>query len=133
MNRASLNNDMLLPDRPIILVVDDDPDVRQVLSWTLEDAGFAVHTARDGATAVERAAVDAPSLVILDYGLPNSDGVVVASRLRQVCGDHVPVLVITADGRAAEKARRARAYAYLHKPFEDEELISVVRAGLDHM
>jgi two-component system, OmpR family, KDP operon response regulator KdpE len=124
------NSDMLLPDQPVILVVDDDPDVRQVLRWTLEDAGFAVHTARDGTTAVERAEVHTPSLVILDYGLPNSDGVVVASRLRQICGDRVPVLVMTADGRAAEKAERAGAYAYLHKPFEDEQLITAVRTGL---
>lgn len=118
-------------DMPVILVVDDDPDIRQVLHWTLEDAGFAVHTAQDGPSALERAAVHAPALVVLDIGLPDTDGTVLASHLREMCGDHIPVLVMTADGRAAEKAQRAGAYAYLHKPFEDTELLNAVHAGLD--
>lgn len=128
----SSSNTVEAPVQPLVLVVDDDPDIRQVLRWTLEDAGFAVRTAQDGATAIAHASTAIPSLVVLDIGLPNTDGVVVAARLRQVCGERLPLLVMTADGHAAEKARRAGAYAYLHKPFEDRELIEAVRKGLQH-
>lgn len=115
--------------RPV-LVVDDDPDVRQVVSWALEDAGFEVHTAADGQDALSRATTHPPAAVVLDVGLPNADGAVVAARLRQVCGDGLPIVIITADGRAAEKAQRAGAVAYFHKPFEDETLVEAVRHAL---
>lgn len=127
----SPGSDVAASARPIVLIVDDDPDVRQVLRWTLEDAGYAVHSAQDGPSAIERAAKHAPALVVLDIGLPNTDGTIVAGHLRKLLGEHLPLLVMTADGRAAEKAKRAGAYAYLHKPFEDEALIAAVRAGLD--
>ncbi|MBV8715357.1 MAG: response regulator [Chloroflexi bacterium] len=113
-----------------VLVVDDDPDVRQVVSWALEDAGFEVHTAPDGYDALSRASTHPPAVVVLDVGLPNADGTLVAARLREVCGQSLPIVVMTADGRAAEKARRAGAFAYLHKPFEDQALIETVRRGL---
>ena len=69
-------------------------------------------------------------MVVLDVGLPNADGAVVAARLRQVCGEELPILIMTADGRAAEKAQRAGTYAYLHKPFHDEALVAAVQRGL---
>jgi two-component system KDP operon response regulator KdpE len=119
-------------DQPIhlpVLVVDDDADVRQVLRWALEDAGFDVLTAGDGATALAQAERRPPGVVVLDHGLPNTDGTHLASRLRQVLGEGLPILMVTADGRAAEKARRAGAYSYLHKPFDDAVLIDAVRRG----
>jgi DNA-binding response OmpR family regulator len=112
-----------------VLVVDDDPDVRQVLRWALEDAGFDVLTAADGPTAFSQAKVRAPGVVVLDHGLPSTDGTRVATGLRQICGDRLPILIVTADGRAAEKARRAGAYAFLHKPFDDAVLVAAVRRG----
>ncbi len=115
---------------PAILVVDDDPDVRQVVSWALEDAGYEVHTAPDGRIAVSQASAHPPAVVVLDVGLPNADGPAVAEDLRRTCGEALPILVMTADGRAAEKARRAGAFAYLHKPFGDEALIEAVQRGL---
>ena len=112
-----------------VLVVDDDPDVRQVLSWTLEDAGFEVLTAADGPTAFAQAEMRPPGVVVLDHGLPTTDGTHVAAGLRRICGEHLPILIVTADGRAADKARRAGAYGYLHKPFDDAVLVAAVRRG----
>jgi DNA-binding response OmpR family regulator len=114
-----------------VLVVDDDPHVRQVVEWALEDAGFAVALAGDGRAALERAAARRPAVVVLDVGLPDGDGAIVAARLREACGDNLPIVVVTADGRAAEKAARAGAYAYLHKPFDGDELVALVRRGLE--
>ena len=113
-----------------VLVVDDDANVRQVVQWTLEDAGFSVEVAGDGQSALKRAVAQRPAVVVLDIGLPDGDGAGVAARLRAACGDHLPIVVVTADGRAAEKARRAGAYAYLHKPFDGDELVAVVQRGL---
>src|SRR5215472_16433092 len=107
--------------RPV-LVVDDDADVRQVVRWALEDAGFDVLTAADGPTAFSQAEQQRPGVIVLDHGLPSTDGTYVAACLRRICGEHLPILIVTADGRAAEKARRAGAYAFIHKPFDDAVL-----------
>ena len=114
-----------------VLVVDDDPDVRQVVRWALEDAGFNVLTASDGPTAFAQAQLRPPGVVVLDHGLPSTDGTRVAAGLRQICGEHLPILIVTADGRAAEKARRAGAYAFIHKPFDDAVLVAAVRRGFE--
>lgn len=113
--------------RPPVLVVDDDPDVRQVVSWALEDAGFDVLTAADGPTAFAQAKLRPPGVVVLDHGLPSTDGTRVSAGLREICGEHLPILIVTADGRAAEKARRAGAYGFIHKPFDDAVLVAAVR------
>jgi two-component system chemotaxis response regulator CheY len=112
-----------------VLVVDDDADVRQVLRWALEDAGFDVLTAADGPAAFAQAELRHPGVVVLDHGLPSTDGTHVAAGLRQICGEHLPILIVTADGRAAEKARRAGAYGFIHKPFDDAVLVAAVRRG----
>src|SRR5215471_15260436 len=122
---ASVERSTLLP----VLVVDDDPDVRQVVRWALEDAGFDVLTAADGPTAFAQAEMRTPGVVVLDHGLPSTDGSHVAAGLRQICGEHLPILFVTADGRAAEKARQAGAYGFIHKPFDDAVLVAAVRRG----
>ena len=68
-----------------VLVVDDDPQIRQMLQWALEDEGLAVDVASDGDQALARVAATgaAPRLVILDMGLPGDDGARVAARLRE--------------------------------------------------
>ena len=114
----------------LVLVVDDDADVRLVVQWALEDAGFSVATAANADAALEHASTSQPGVVVLDFGLPDADGAAVAGRLRSTCGATLPIVLITADGRAAEKAARVGAYTYLHKPFEDDALIAAVRRGL---
>jgi DNA-binding response OmpR family regulator len=70
-------------------------------------------------------------LLIVDVTLPVLSGQGVAAIVRRIRGKALPVLVITADGEAAEKARRVDAYAYLQKPFELEDLLHQVRRGLN--
>ena len=123
-------NDVAAVGPPPVLVVDDDLHVRQVVQWALEDAGFTVVTAADGEAALVQAAICRPRVVVLDFGLPNADGVTVAAQLRSTCGSGLSIMLITADGRAAEKAARVGAYAYLHKPFEDRALVATVLRGL---
>jgi DNA-binding response OmpR family regulator len=113
-----------------VLVVEDEPQMRQVLAWALEDEGLPVQTASDGSEALEVAQAQRPALVVLDMGLPIVDGYGVASGLRTTYGQEVPILVVTADGRAAEKARRVGAYSYLSKPFDLSDFVDAVRRGL---
>jgi DNA-binding response OmpR family regulator len=112
-----------------ILVVEDDAQVRRTLEWTLEAEGLPVRVAPTGRRALELAAAERPGLMLLDMGLPDIDGYAVAEGVRAAQGP-VPILVITADGRAAEKAERVGALGYLSKPFELDELVATVRRAL---
>jgi DNA-binding response OmpR family regulator len=110
-----------------VLVVDDDARMRQVIQWALEDEGYAVVAAGGPEEAVVAAAEQAPAVVVLDYGLPQADGAAVAHRLRAAAANAaLPIVLVTADGRASEKAERAGAVAYLHKPFDMAELVRLV-------
>lgn len=113
-----------------ILVVEDDPVLRQSIQWALEDEGLQVDTAADGRQALGQLARRRPALVLLDMRLPIVGGEAVADGLHAAYGDEVPIVVITADGRAAEKARRVGAVDFLAKPFEIDDLIGVVHRAL---
>lgn len=115
---------------PSVLVVDDDRRVRELLRLALEEDGFAVTTAADGARAIALATAERPGLVVLDLTLPRADGFAVAEAVRGLHGGGVPILVITADGGAAEKAERVGAVGYLRKPFDVEELTALVGRSL---
>lgn len=113
-----------------ILVVDDDPEIRDVVRWLLEDEGWTVETASDGRDALERATQARPALIVLDMGLPILSGEEVAMRLRVYYHEPPPIVVVSADGRAGEKAAKIGAAAYLHKPFDVDELARLVRRTL---
>jgi len=113
-----------------ILVVDDDPEIRDVVRWLLEDEGWTVETASDGRAALERATQVRPALIVLDMGLPILSGEEVAMRLRVYYQVPPPIVVVSADGRAGEKAARIGAAAYLHKPFDVDDLARLVRQTL---
>jgi len=114
-----------------VLVVEDEVDMRDTLRWALEDEGIAVQVALDGLAAVASAAQCEPAVVVLDMGLPGLDGIGVARELRARYGSGLPILVVTAAGGAAEKARQIGAFAYLHKPFDLNAFVACVRRGLD--
>lgn len=119
----------LQPDSPAvppILVVEDDWQMAQTISWVLEDAGFQVEVARDGKAGWEQAQVVQPALVVLDWRLPLLMGDQVAFRLRQKYGDALPILLITADGQVREKAQQIGAAGWLAKPFEIDQFLNVV-------
>lgn len=110
-----------------ILVVDDDPQLRQLMQWALEDRGHEVRTAADGGAALESIGRALPRCVVLDMGLPVVDGFGVAAALRP---HGVPIVMVTADGSAKEKAARIGAFTFLSKPFELAALVARVDAAL---
>lgn len=114
---------------PCVLVVDDDPDIRQMLEDRLCASGYQVRTESDGLRALERVRAEAFSGLILDVGIPSLDGMEVLRRIRQK-DQHLPIVMVTASG-ARETAVRAismGAQAYLLKPFDAAELQRVIDA-----
>jgi DNA-binding response OmpR family regulator len=113
-----------------ILVVDDEPRIVELARDYLEHAGFAVVTAADGASAVERVHRDRPDLVVLDLGLPGLDGLEVTRRLRQA--SNLPIVMLTARDDELDKLLGLELGAddYLTKPFSPRELVARVRAVL---
>lgn len=109
-----------LPGR--VLVVDDDPDIRTVVSGVLGRAGLDVAAASDGRTALRMLFDERFDLVVLDLGLGAMDGMIVLSRIREVTD--LPVLVLTARGLELDKvsAFQQGADDYLTKPFSNSEL-----------
>ncbi|HEX6361072.1 response regulator transcription factor [Actinophytocola sp.] len=120
----------------MLLVVDDEPTVRELLSATLRFAGFRVTSAATGTEAVAAATEEVPDLVLLDVMLPDMDGFEVVRRLREqrLAGRNgpVPVLFLTARDRQADKITGLSLGAddYVTKPFDLEELIARIRAIL---
>jgi two-component system, OmpR family, response regulator MprA len=114
-----------------LLVVDDDPSVREALALVLELDGFEVTTATDGREAVRTLSTDSPDAVILDVLMPGLDGLEVCRRIRAV-GNRTPVLMLTARAEVSERVAGLEAGAddYLAKPFAREELIARLRALL---
>lgn len=113
-----------------ILVVEDDHEIQRMIQWLLEDEGLPVETAGDGAEALRRVRERRPALVVLDLNLPLLDGDEVAAALRAVYGDSVPIVVVSIDSSASEKARRVKAIEHLRKPFDITDLVDAVRHGL---
>ncbi len=109
-----------------ILVVEDDPGVSSFIRWGLEDEGYSVAIAIDGEEALRHVERSRPTLIVLDYGLPVMDGAQVADRLRERGFTDIPILMVTADERTAQKAERVGARAALPKPLDLDELLKVV-------
>lgn len=113
-----------------ILVVDDDPRLRELLSVTFERAGHTVVTASDGRIALTHAAREAPDLIVLDIGLPELDGIEVCRRIRQTSS--VPILFLSARDDEVDRILGLELGAddYVTKPFSPRELAARVKAIL---
>ena len=116
-----------------ILIVDDDPDLRQALKLRLRANHYDTVHAVDGYSAIAQAYKEHPDLIILDLGLPAGDGFVVLDRLQhddRLCD--IPVVVLTArDPQSSEqRALHAGASAFFQKPADNAELLEVIRATL---
>ena len=114
-----------------LLVVDDDPSLREALALVLDLNGFDVTTAQDGREAIRTLADTPPDAVVLDVLMPGIDGLEVCRRMR-AAGDLTPVLMLTARAEVGERVEGLEAGAddYLAKPFAREELVARLRALL---
>ena len=116
-----------------ILIVDDDPDVRQAMHVRLKANGYDTFFATDALTSVAEARKQQPDLIILDLGLPGGDGYVVIERLkRNPSLAVIPIIVVSARDAHAnhERAIKAGAQVYLQKPVANAELLAIIRQSL---
>jgi DNA-binding response OmpR family regulator len=121
---------MTTPHAQTVLVVDDEPIVREVVERYLRQDGFRVESAVDGADALRRFAAARPDLVLLDLMLPGVDGLEVCRRLR--AQSNVPIIMLTAKGEETDTiiGLGVGADDYVSKPFSPRELVARAKAVL---
>jgi CheY-like chemotaxis protein len=116
-------------DRPKVLIAEDDPSVRMTLEFVLEDEGFSVLMAEDGAEALRIAGEELPDVILLDQVMPKMDGRGVFSALRSSDATRtIPVLVLT--GMAKSTEEEWPGAHFVGKPFSPDDLIERIRSVL---
>ncbi len=115
-------------NKPFILIVEDDPPVRNLMTVTLKSNDYRYLAASNGTSAIMEASSHNPDIVLLDLGLPDMDGVEVIKKIRT--WSNMPIIVISARSEDSDKieALDAGADDYLTKPFSVEELLARLRA-----
>lgn len=116
----------------VVLIIDDEPQIRRLLRITLEANGYRVFDAPTGQDGLVQAAQRRPDVILLDLGLPDFEGGEVLKRLRE--WTHAPVIILSVRDREDDKvaALDAGADDYVTKPFNSAELLARLRAALRH-
>jgi two-component system, OmpR family, KDP operon response regulator KdpE len=120
-------------NKPLVLIVDDEPQIRRVLRPSLKVSGYEVQEAATAGEALAQVSASMPDLIILDLGLPDVDGKEVLRKLRLMT-TKTPIIILSAREREAEKiaALDLGADDYVEKPFAIGELLARMRAALRH-
>jgi two-component system nitrogen regulation response regulator GlnG len=122
-----------MTDDPIgrILVVDDEEEIRKILTQILEKDGIKVITAPDGDQAIQKIFFDTPDAVLLDIRMPGLNGMEVLKKIKEI-DDDLPVVLVTAyaDIHQAVEAMKVGAFDYLSKPFDNDEVVRITRRVL---
>jgi len=113
-----------------ILVVDDNPDIRNILNIYLSEAGFRVYKAQNGKEALKILSLNEISLIIMDIMMPELDGIKATVQIRE--GNNIPIIILSAKTQERDKIEGLDAGAddYMIKPFGPQELIARVKAQL---
>ncbi|MDO5494613.1 MAG: response regulator, partial [bacterium] len=112
-----------------LLVVDDEPNIRELLATSLRFAGFDVESAVGGNDAIKKVTARRPDLIVLDVMMPDMDGYTTLRRIRAVAGQ-IPVVFLTARDDTQDKVKGLTAGGddYITKPFSLEEVVARIRA-----
>jgi CheY-like chemotaxis protein len=116
--------------RGLVLLVEDDDDLREVEAGILETAGYRVITAREGREALDRVDQEMPGVIFLDMKMPGMDGWAFAREFRARHAKRVPIVVVTATSNAHKRAEEIAADGVLGKPFEAADFIEAARLHL---
>ncbi|MFZ1081678.1 MAG: response regulator [Candidatus Kryptoniota bacterium] len=121
-----------MSDKPVVLVIDDEVQIRRLLELTLESSGYTVRSAGKANEGLAKTASERPELVILDLGLPDMDGLQVLKKIRE--WSSVPVLILSVRSSESDiiACLDAGADDYLVKPFRTGELLARVRTAVRH-
>ncbi len=113
-----------------IMIVDDSATMRQMVSFTLIDAGYTVVEARDGAEALTKSGTQSVDLFLTDLNMPNLDGIQLLRRLRATPPyEFTPIVLLTTESQKERKmeGKAAGATGWIVKPFQTEQLLAVVK------
>ncbi len=112
-----------------VLIVEDEPNIADALSFILQHAGFSVSVESDGARALDTISAGPVDVVVLDVMLPNRSGFDILRDLRQGGRSDLPVLMLTAKGQAQDRktANELGVTAFMTKPFSNAEVVETVR------
>lgn len=118
---------------PRVLIVDDDPLIRDLVRTVLEDHAYDLQEARDGIEAMDLARERFPDVVLLDVMMPGADGYQVAETLRRDIGKNCVIIMLSARDQETDKLRgiASGADAYFTKPFSPLDLLDAVAAAVD--
>jgi DNA-binding response OmpR family regulator len=119
-----------MPAAGSVLVVEDDPDLVDLLGVILRDAGYRVFTATDGFEALARVEAEMPSLILLDMRMPRMNGWEFAGEFRTRWDRSCPIVVVTAAENARLRAEEIGADGWLEKPFDLDDVVRVVQRHL---
>ncbi|ALC16263.1 chemotaxis protein CheY [Desulfuromonas soudanensis] len=116
-----------------IMAVDDSPSIRQMLSFTLKQAGYEVVEAVDGKDALAKFAAENIQMLITDLNMPNMDGITLIREIRKNSANRfMPIIMLTTESQETKRqeGKAAGASAWIVKPFKPEQLLGVVRMVL---
>jgi CheY-like chemotaxis protein len=119
-----------VPEAPIVLVVDDEPEIRTLAQRALTAHGYHVHVAPNGRDALRRLKEAAPDVILLDLNMPVMDGWQFRAEQKRLADERlaeIPVVLLTGDDDAAHHATRLQAVAVLKKPFDLAALVNAIR------
>ena|SRR5215207_1390466 len=109
-----------------VLIIDDDPTIRDLIEMALVDQGYDVQAAPNGAAALELIRRTHPGVILLDMRMPVMDGWQFARTYRELPGPHAPIIVLTAARDAGTRAAEINAQGFLGKPFDLDDLLVIV-------
>ncbi|MBO9606381.1 MAG: response regulator transcription factor [Paenibacillaceae bacterium] len=117
-------------EHPIIFVIDDDPDIQQVVTAFLTHEGYVVRNALSAAAALEWLAIEEPDLIVLDIGIPDMDGITLCHNIRKQY--QRPILFVSGTLQQEQKALSLKSGGddFIAKPFDPEDLMLRVKANL---
>lgn len=117
----------------VIMTVDDSASIRQMVSFTLKQAGYQVLEAADGRDALSKLNNSGVHMVLTDLNMPNMDGIELIRRLRAIPScKFIPIVMLTTESQAEKKqeGKTAGATGWIVKPFKPEQLMAVVKKVL---
>jgi len=117
----------------VIMTVDDSTSVRQMVSFTLQQAGYDVVEAEDGVDALEKLKAKKVDMVITDLNMPNVDGITLIKEFRTIPEyKFVPIILLTteSDGNKKRQGKEAGATGWIIKPFKPDQLLNVIKKVL---
>jgi len=121
-----------MSNKPVILIIDDEIQIRRLVQLTLESSGYAIRFAPTGSEGIRMASSERPDLIILDLGLPDTDGLNVLKKIREWATLPIIILSVRSSETDIVGCLDAGADDYLVKPFRTGELLARVRAALRH-